>query len=341
MLVQYLQHCQAPRIQHHQGFAIVEDTAWFASVFKQTFVVQEADRESEEAALKETIAAEGAEASGKWKRRLLNFALVNAQDDCVSVQKVGLEDCEPCFLNGAALVHFMSSTRCTVLALATVSEIVWQGCQLLACVLLELHLAWPFDQGLLVCVGAIYPANGPLSKDLGRNLTKHFGPVASWSACYTGSEPAICIATAAAEYTVSKPTADFRALFTDAQDQVQLCHSIVQAIKGKDGSTMSFEAVLAAVNRAKAVKGYVSVRDAVLLSGPFILSQAAAMQAAVGNDFVLADSSFFKGLKEEVCHCMRTKAIANACWLIPAALLAWCTQNYSHVSAPATIGLQG
>ena len=99
---------------------------------------------------------------------------------------------------------------------------------------------------------------------------------------------------------MSKPATEFRALFADAQEQVQLCHAIVQTVKGKEGQTQSFEATLASLNRARAVKGYMSVRDAVLLNGSFILSQMKHMQSAVGSEAVLADCTFFVGLRAEV-----------------------------------------
>jgi Cytosine specific DNA methyltransferase replication foci domain len=147
----------------------------------------------------------------------------------------------------------------------------------------------------------IHPATGAMSKATGRAVAQRFGPVQHCAASYSGAEPAIMLCTAAAEYMCVKPSGDFRALFTDAQEQVQLCHTIVHTLKGKEGSSLTFEAILAAINRAKVVKGYMSVRDAVLLSAPFILSQMPAMQKAVGSEFVLADCKFCVELMEEVC----------------------------------------
>ena len=149
--------------------------------------------------------------------------------------------------------------------------------------------------------GSIYPASGPTTKSVGRAVGERFGPVTGWAANYSAAEPSITLTTAAADYAVSKPATAFRALFTDAHEQVQLCHAIVQTVKGKEGQTQLFEATLASLNRARAVKGYMSVRDAVLLNGSFILSQMVQMQRSVGSDAVLADCTFFVGLREEVC----------------------------------------
>lgn len=154
-----------------------------------------------------------------------------------------------------------------------------------------------------VHAGAIYPAATAkgAGKEAGRTVSKPFGPVDGWYASYAAAEPSVHVTTAAAAYVVTKPAPEFRTLFADALEQVTICHALVQLLKAKDGKTMSFESALAALNRAKAIKGYVSVRDAVVLNGPFILHQLPAMQAAVGNGVVLAESPFFVALQAEVC----------------------------------------
>lgn len=72
----------------------------------------------------------------------------------------------------------------------------------------------------------------------------------------------------------------------------------MQALKSK--ADASFEEVLAQLNRAKAIKGFLSVRDGVLHTGAFIMSQLPAMQSALGAKTVLSDSKFVKGLQSEV-----------------------------------------
>ena len=131
-------------------------------------------------------------------------------------------------------------------------------------------------------------------------MAKPFGPVEGWHATYTGSEPAIIVETAQGSYACTKPSNEYRALFADVQEQARLCHALVQTLKGKEGKGMSFDAGLAALGRAKIVKGYLSLRDAVLINGAFILGQQAAMQSALGSDFVLAETEFIKGLQAEV-----------------------------------------
>jgi hypothetical protein len=148
--------------------------------------------------------------------------------------------------------------------------------------------------------GAIYPAAGPMTKDAGRAIKKCFGPIDGWFARYTAAEPTLHLTTAAAEYLCLKPTPEFRTLYTDVQEQVQLCHALVQTLKSKDGWELSFEGALAALNRAKVIKGYFSIRNAVLLNGPFVLHQLPAMQTAVGSTFVLEECPFFKELRAEV-----------------------------------------
>lgn len=141
---------------------------------------------------------------------------------------------------------------------------------------------------------------GALNKANGRAVAKAFGPVQRWSATYDGKAPAILLTTAAATYTCATPAPEYRALFTDAQEQVALCHALVQALRGKEGAQLGFEGALAALNRAKAVKGYVSVRDAVLLNGAFVLGQLPAMQVAVGKALDLEACKFVSELRAEV-----------------------------------------
>lgn len=98
------------------------------------------------------------------------------------------------------------------------------------------------------------------------------------------------------------PSPHYKAQHVDALEQVSLCYAILQTVKtkGKEWETQSFETVLAAVNRAKAVKGYCSVRDAVLLNGNFIMSQLAEMQKVIKSGPCLEGSTFISDLKNEV-----------------------------------------
>lgn len=148
----------------------------------------------------------------------------------------------------------------------------------------------------------MFPVKGKLDKDVGRKTKMKIGPIMQWSPVYTGSEPAIKVQTTLAEYTVLTPSVQYKAQHNDALEQVSLCFAILQMMKAKgtEAETQSFETILAAVNRAKAVKGYVSVRDAVLLNGNFILSQLPQMQAVMNSGPCLEKSTFFVDLKGEV-----------------------------------------
>lgn len=133
-------------------------------------------------------------------------------------------------------------------------------------------------------------------------MAQRFGPIKSWNAVYGGKEPELVVSTELADYTIMTCAPEFREHYTDVCEQVAVCHSIVHALKGKDAKESTFESVLAIVNRAKAVKGYMCVRDAVLLNGSFILLQLPAMQAVLGSSVDLEKSSFITDLKAEVCH---------------------------------------
>jgi Cytosine specific DNA methyltransferase replication foci domain len=156
-----------------------------------------------------------------------------------------------------------------------------------------------------VLSGALYPITGKAAKAEGRRMRQRFGPIKSWKAIYGSSEPELVVSTELADYTIMTCAPEFREHYNDVCEQIAVCHSIVQAMKGKDAKDAqesTFESVLAAVGRAKAVKGYMSVRDAVLLNGSFILAQVPVMQAVLGSASNLEKSNFITGLKAEVCQ---------------------------------------
>lgn len=150
--------------------------------------------------------------------------------------------------------------------------------------------------------GTVYPIAGKLDKESGRKIRTRIGPVKQWIPIYTGSEAEMKVQTAQAEYTLTTPLAQYKSQHMDALEQVSLCFAVLQTMKskGKEWETQSFETVLAAVNRAKAVKGYCSVRDAILLNGSFILSQVSKMQKVINSGPTLENSAFISELKSEV-----------------------------------------
>ena len=282
--------------------------------------LQEERCKTEAAALEQTKTP-GEDAAGGCKRRLRKFVVVTESGEPVSIQRIGLQNCEACYIEGAA--SHVPAVTCLSVESVTV-----------------LFTGRP-------CVGAIYPSAGALSKSNGRAVAKRFGPVQRWSATYDGKTPAVLLATDAATYTCTTPAPEYRALFMDAQEQVALCHALVQALRGKEGATLGFEGVLAALNRAKAVKGYVSMRDAVLINGAFILGQLPAMQAALGKSVELAECNFVSELRTEVRRgriCMwRVRALGcanarraivppRACNPMTPAGTAVCAQHACHCS---------
>lgn len=229
---------------------------------------------TEKQALEETISETGG-CFEKPQRRLRQYSVVNTAGDIIPLQQIGLTDHAACFLTGAVMtVHHERPD--------------------------ELLLRPPNTGECFA--GSIFPIKGKLDKDAGRKTRAKIGPVMHWAPVYTGNEPAIKVQTALAEYTILTPSTQYKAQHADAMEQVSLCFAILQTMKtkGTDAETQSFETTLSAVNRAKAVKGYVSVRDAVLLNGSFILSQLPQMQAVMKSGLCLEKSTFFLELKSEV-----------------------------------------
>jgi hypothetical protein len=150
--------------------------------------------------------------------------------------------------------------------------------------------------------GELYPSSGKATKTEGRRMAQRFGPIRSWKTTYDASEPELIVSTDLADYRIMSCAPEFREHYNDVREQIAVCHCIVQGIKkeAKNTQDISFESVLAAVNRAKVAKGYVSTRDAVLLSGSFILAQLPAMQAVLDSSIDLVKSGFVAELKCQV-----------------------------------------
>lgn len=72
-----------------------------ATTYSKHSLVQEKQCKGEKEALQDTIVQGTTEATGKWRRRLINFALVDAQGQPVALQKAGLQDSGELLLTGA------------------------------------------------------------------------------------------------------------------------------------------------------------------------------------------------------------------------------------------------
>lgn len=240
----------------------------------------------------EKEALEGTEGSGakgsQRQRRLKLFAVVNSEDDMMRLQRVGQEGAEELFMQGAQ-IYCANAADIELAHLCT----VW------------ISLNGPSLTEYSLLAGCLYPSSGKAAKAEGRRMAQRFGPITGWKATYNGSEPELIVSTELADYNIMTCVNEYREHYNDVREQVAVCHSIVQALKGKDAKEAeqsSFESVLAAVSRAKAVKGYMSVRDAVLLNGSFILAQIPAMQSVLGSAGNLENSAFVTELMAEVCH---------------------------------------
>jgi hypothetical protein len=65
-----------------------------------TRCLQEEACKTEMEALKETISSTAAEATGRWARRVTGFSVVNKDGQCVGIQRIGIENCDKCFITG-------------------------------------------------------------------------------------------------------------------------------------------------------------------------------------------------------------------------------------------------
>jgi hypothetical protein len=160
-----------------------------------------------------------------------------------------------------------------------------------------------FPNSTYLSAGIIHPAVGKIERTAGRKVTSRFGPVKSWTVDYSKKDPDIVVVTSLATYTLLKPSIEYRPLFSDLVEQAAICSAIVTTLKSarRDAlEDMSFDAVLAAMGRARAVTGYRSIRDAVSLNRSFILGQISPMQAALGNSFALHESAFIEHLRLKV-----------------------------------------
>eukprot|EP00798_Chlamydomonas_sp_ICE-L_P026224 gene26224-11958_t len=115
-------------------------------------------------------------------------------------------------------------------------------------------------------------------KGQGRRTAK-FGPIKEWKIQYSSAGAQMTLKTALGLYDLVKPSTSYRKVFTQLDEQVSISSQIYLALCPDVGGCMtaSYDEVVAKLARSKVGKTYGSTRDALLLSGKFVLAQLAAM----------------------------------------------------------------
>ncbi|KAF5833085.1 hypothetical protein DUNSADRAFT_10703, partial [Dunaliella salina] len=92
----------------------------------------------------------------------------------------------------------------------------------------------------------------------------------------------VVLKTASALYECVRPSASYRKLFSQLEEQLDICHQVYLALCPDVGGSLkaSYEDVVAKLARTKVAKGYGGVREALLVNAKFVLSQLEAMTAS-------------------------------------------------------------
>jgi DNA (cytosine-5)-methyltransferase 1 len=155
-----------------------------------------------------------------------------------------------------------------------------------------------------LAAGVVYPAEGPTTKSLGREVTEPFGPITGWSlvratpkagaagaakpkggkpgaaaaAADHGAAWAVHVTTSAGVYIVDKPAGSYKKLWSELAEQCTLTSEVMGAVVPALGGNVdvTLDEVVARLARSGAAKGYGSAREALLLNGAFVLQQIEA-----------------------------------------------------------------
>jgi hypothetical protein len=125
--------------------------------------------------------------------------------------------------------------------------------------------------------GVVYPRHGHADKDTGRRLER-FGPLRSFSLDLAGKEAGVVVTTAAASYTLIRPSTAYRKHFEHLAGQAALTMEVHRVLSPAHGGTTAatLEEVVARLARTKVVKGYSTAREGLLVNGKFVLTHLAA-----------------------------------------------------------------
>ncbi|BDA51554.1 DNA (cytosine-5)-methyltransferase 1B [Coccomyxa sp. Obi] len=160
---------------------------------------------------------------------------------------------------------------------------------------LELH---GISNESLLLSGTLLPKTGKQAGQQGVKLSK-FGPIQSWSVKQTGDSYQICVKTNLAEYVAAKPAASFKKMFGHLMEQTDISFEVQRALVpslGGDPAT-TLDEVVARLARAKVGKAYAGPREALRLTGKFVLNQ---LLCGADSATQLATSPFVTALRQEM-----------------------------------------
>lgn len=156
------------------------------------------------------------------------------------------------------------------------------------------------DKGVFIS-GMIYPREGPVTKDTGRRLEK-FGPLRSFSVDLNGKTASITLHTDMASYVAMKPSSLYKRILENLSGQADVLFEVFCALSPSKGGSINatFEEVIAHLARSKAVRGYSTPREGLLVNGKFIMAQLKHLdQSRPSHSMPLySETPFAKSLSE-------------------------------------------
>ncbi|KAL3133376.1 hypothetical protein ABBQ38_007247 [Trebouxia sp. C0009 RCD-2024] len=114
----------------------------------------------------------------------------------------------------------------------------------------------------------------------------------------------VLIATSNAEYLCMKPAPGYKKIFAHLAEQADILYEVCHALHPKHGGEPSAELgeVAAKLSRAKVGKSYASAKEAIIMTGNFLLEQLRRMDTAAGGKatFAFGGTAFVSALTSEV-----------------------------------------
>ncbi|DBB09374.1 TPA: hypothetical protein ACH3X3_007949 [Trebouxia sp. C0006] len=151
--------------------------------------------------------------------------------------------------------------------------------------------------------GCIHAATGPMKRESAWKVAK-FGPVTAWSLNCDANAVQVLVATNNSEYQLVRPAASYKKIYNDTLEQAEILYEVCHALHPKYGGRPDAELseVAAKLSRAKVGKSYSSAKEAIIMTGNFLLEQLQMLDNAAGGKatFAFGATAFATSLITEV-----------------------------------------
>ncbi|KAL0027901.1 hypothetical protein WJX79_001540 [Trebouxia sp. C0005] len=159
------------------------------------------------------------------------------------------------------------------------------------------------DSNFVYITGCIHAATGPVKRESAWKVTK-FGPVTAWSIDCDANAVQVLVATNSSEYHLVRPAASYKKVYNDILEKAEILYEVCHALHPKYGGRPDAELgeVAAKLSRAKVGKSYSSAKEAIIMTGNFLLGQLQMLDNTAGGKatFAFGATAFATSLMTEV-----------------------------------------